>query len=68
MRNHLRCTHENIKNKNIVDLQSPVFEALVNNLRSNHRFKQIKRISTAMTTLFIESFHYVAILCKTKIF
>lgn len=66
MRNHLRCTHGNIDNETVINAQSPVFKALIDDICSNNRIKQFKRISTTLTTSSIESFHSVAIMYKTK--
>lgn len=58
--------HKMMSPDNNIELNSPVFKLLVDDLCSTLRIKQLKRVSSVISTSLLESHHSVCLIYKPK--
>lgn len=66
MNKHLRCNHEIIAVKNVVDFQFFEYKLIMEDLCSDLRIEQLKRAFSHIKTSTIESHHSVALTYRSK--
>lgn len=66
MRRHLCCNHQLLKLDNYIDLNSQVFNIILEDLCSDLRIKQLKQASKIINASSLESYHSVCVTYKPK--